>query len=1000
MKNFKRILMLLLALTLLFSFVACNGECKHVDEDEDGICDECDEEIKTDECEHVDDDEDGFCDDCDECMEHVDDDEDGVCDNCDEEIEAGKPSGESITLISDGEIFFSVVLGSDIDKDTKIYIDEIEGIFEELEAPIDVLDDKKGNETADIEILIGTVSSRGEDYEYKKTSLGMKGYAITAIDETKIVIAGGSEKTLLEAVKTFFEEYLGVDSRTKSIDDFSFGEDHEKVEVQSDYRVTDVTLGGESVKDGYVITINKEHNETNTAAKAIQSALYEKAGIWLDIVDETKATGNAIKLTVVGKNDAGNKGFLGKLDGDDYVFMSGYANKYPDMIKEFLDTVFKVGVTGEVKLEDFTPETYANRVSYKEFGAVGDGVTDDSAAIKAAHDFANKGGQLVVAESNKTYYIAGPCDTISIKTNVDFGGCKFIFDDTKVTGSTTKPVFSVDPDTPASYLTSGDFFKAINEDSDNDGIVIKGINHGDEQTKKLGNGLGYKALLTVYNSNARKYVRWGYADGQVHTQEEIVVIEADGTIDPSTPFLIDYEKVTKVRVMSLDNAEPITIKNATITTLSTKVNKAGNITRNIIVNRPYTTVEGIKHKIEGEYEGVNIGMLAGETRTPIKYDESLGYWVPAKGYTGDRYNVYDPSGNKYTGKDIVLMSGVTYTGIINVSFSEGVTVKDCEFQAHMYYGSGTYDLNLYNANNVTFLNCIQTNFFDETRGPTYANLSRCWGVMGSNYCKNLNFEGCKLTRFDAHCGVYNASMKNCDVSLIRLIGGGNFTLDNVNFYFVQGGAPIQLREDYGGTFNGDLVVKDCKIYTTQASIAGLISAPTANWDFGYETYFPNVYIDNLQLMNAQTELQILANEKDEYSSSNKFPYRSPLHENVHDPEALFTVYYTTKNKNLVKEHPELVPFLEGFKEVNKAYTSLKNGEYTIIDNGDETYTIIAAGAKNVNPYFAPELIEIKNMKNFKNAKGQAVTLKLYNCNFFDNTEIIDTDKVLKRERVK
>lgn len=1001
MKNFKRILMLLLALTLLFSFVACNGECKHVDEDEDGICDECDEEITTDECEHVDDDEDGFCDDCDECMEHADEDEDGFCDTCDEEIEAGKPSGESITLISDGEIFFSLVLGSDIDKDTKIYIDEIEGIFEELEAPIDVLDDKKGNEKADIEILIGTVTSRGEDYEYKKTSLGMKGYAITAIDETKIVIAGGSEKTLLEAVKTFFEEYLGVDSRTKSLDDFSFGEDHEKVEVQSDYRVTDVTLGGESVKDGYVITVNKEHNETNTAAKAIQSALYEKAGIWLDIVDETKATGNAIKLTVVGKNDAGNKGFLGKLDGDDYVFMSGYANKYPDMIKEFLDTVFKVGVTGEVKLEDFTPETYANRVSYKEFGAVGDGVTDDSAAIKAAHDFANKGGQLVVAESNKTYYIP-LCDTISIKTNVDFGGCKFIFDDTTVKGSTTKPVFSIDPDSPNSQISSGEFFDAVNADPDNDGVVIYGINHGDKQTTKLGNGLGYKALLTLYDSSSNMYIRWGYADGQNHTQEEIVVIEADGTIDPTTPFLIDYEKVTKIKVQNLEGVEPITVKNATVTTRATKIYKAGNITRNFVVNRPYTTIEGIKHKVEGEYDGVNIGMLSGEVRTPLKLDEKLGYYVPANNYTADRYNIYDASGNKYTGKDVVLMEGVTYTGILNISFSEGVTVKNCELQARMYYGSGTYDLNLYNANNVTFINVIQTNFFDETRSATTPNLTRCWGIMGSNYCKNLNFEGCRLTRFDAHCGVYNASMKNCDVALIRLIGGGEFTLDGTTFYFHSSGAPIQLREDYGATFNGTLTVKDCTLNSTLTTIAGLIDAPTANWDNGYDTYFPNLVIDNIKLGTAQTEFQLVIPSVESYVASGKgenhYPSRNILTENVHDPEALFTVYYETKTKDIVEKNPEKFPYLDGFKKVDKSPDVLKNGEYTVVDHADGTYTVIAKGAKNVRPYYPPEKIEIKNMKDFKNGKGQAVTLKLYNAAFFDDVEIIDADKVLKRAK--
>ena len=38
------------------------------------------------------------------------------------------------------------------------------------------------------------------------------------------------------------------------------------------------------------------------------------------------------------------------------------------------------------------------------------------------------------------------------------------------------------------------------------------------------------------------------------------------------------------------------------------------------------------------------------------------------------------------------------------------------------------------------------------------------------------------------------------------------------------------------------------------------------------------------------------------------------------------------------------------------------------------------------------------MTNFKNGKGQAVTLKLYNAAFFDDVEIIDADKVLKRAK--
>ena len=987
MKNFKRILIFALSLALVLALFSCNGNetpppdgggttaaCEHVDKNKDCKCDKCEKNIK-----------------------HKDGDDDGYCDVCDKDLGGGSEKEEDgIVLIADGEILFEVILGSDVDLETRIYVDGVADIVEELGGELVVRDDEKGDE-ADIEILVGTVTSRGEDYEYKKSTLGVKGYAITAFDETKIAVTGGSDKTLLEAVKEFFEEKLDIDKKSDELADFTFTEDSEVLEIQDDYKVTAILVNGNEIND-YVITKNSSYNETNVAAKLLQNTFYERAGIWLEIVDESKASGNAIKVTAVGRDEAGKKGFRVVLDGDDLVFECGYMNKYSEMVEEFIEKNFSF-VTGEVELGEYTPEKYANRVSYKEFGAVGDGVTDDSAAIRAAHEFANKGGQLVVAESTKTYYIKGPCDTIAIKTNVDFGGCKFIFDDTIVTGSTTAAVFSIEPDIPNSEIRSGSYLDAINEDADGDGIVIYGINHGDGQTTKLDLGLGKAALLTVYNTSSNKYIRWGYVDGQNHTQEEIILIDKDGNIDPTTPFLIDYEKVTKIKIQIIDDVEPITVKNATITTRSTKINKAGNITRNIVVNRPYTTIEGIKHVIEGEYDGVNIGMLKGEERTPLKFDEKLGYYVPAAGYTADRYKIYDSNGEEYTGKDVVLMSGVTYTGIINVSFSEGVTVKNCEFQAHMYYGSGTYDLNLYNANNVTFENCIQTNFFDETRGPTYSNMTRCWGIMGSNYCKNLSFYECRLTRFDAHCGVYNAKMIDSDVALIRLIGGGDFFLEGVTFYFSQSGAPIQLREDYGATFNGTVTVKNCTINSINTEIPGLIDAPTANWDNGYDTYFPNLVIDNLTLGTAQKSFQILYPTVESYSKNGgHYPSRNLITENVHDPDELFTVYYETANPDIVTEKPEKFPYLDGFKKVSKDFSKLNNGEYTVVDHGDGTYTVIAAGAKNVRPYNPPEFIEIKNMSNFKNAKGEAVTLNLYVSDFFEDVEIIDADKVLKRPR--
>ena len=91
----KKLLVMLLALTLVFAMVACNPTCeKHVDENKDGKCDVCEAKVECTEC--VDADDDGKCDVCgkdveakepdDECTEHVDENNDGKCDVCGENM--------------------------------------------------------------------------------------------------------------------------------------------------------------------------------------------------------------------------------------------------------------------------------------------------------------------------------------------------------------------------------------------------------------------------------------------------------------------------------------------------------------------------------------------------------------------------------------------------------------------------------------------------------------------------------------------------------------------------------------------------------------------------------------------------------------------------------------------------------------------------------------------------------------------------------------------------
>ena len=71
-------------------------------------------------------------------------------------------------------------------------------------------------------------------------------------------------------------------------------------------------------------------------------------------------------------------------------------------------------------------------INYSDFGAKGDGKTDDIDAITATHAFANQQGIQVKANDRATYYIGGKERTAVIRTDTDFGTAAFIIDDTEV----------------------------------------------------------------------------------------------------------------------------------------------------------------------------------------------------------------------------------------------------------------------------------------------------------------------------------------------------------------------------------------------------------------------------------------------------------------------------------------------------------------------------------------------------------------------------------------
>ena len=498
-------------------------------------------------------------------------------------------------------------------------------------------------------------------------------------------------------------------------------------------------------------------------------------------------------------------------------------------------------------------------VTYEQFGAIGDGVANDFAAINSAHEYANENGLEVRADDSKTYRISdtridGKVVTVKIRTNVYWGNANFIIDDSELhawdgTGMCGANIFEVVSDYPDINTTDSELLSKL-----------YGIG---PETKKVDLGLGYPAMIVPFNEEYRVYRRRGssYANGGAY-QHEVVLLDKDGNIDPDTPLMFTYDKVTRLQIFRTD-MEHLVIDGGIFTTKASKdnvfaYNKDGKYVikdsyfgRGLIVSRSYTVVKNLKHYVTNE---VTI-------QEQIESDFRYG--------------------------------GAHYSGFFYAKNSTDVTFENCVLTGRRCYRTpegltnyagtmGTYDFGAFSMNKIRLVGCDQCNFYvnkytaeavDENHpdavlsmdcmiAPKWAKI--CWGIGGTNFCKNMEYINSRLSRFDAHAGLYHGKVIDSTVNAISVVGNGNMIVENTRF--VSGGLGsvnnsfFYLRDDYGSTWDGDMLIKDCTIETNEDYffIANVI---WANWDYGYKCYLPSMTIDNLVVKGKpETKVHLIRRE--------------------------------------------------------------------------------------------------------------------------------------------
>ncbi|MFP4367133.1 MAG: hypothetical protein ACLFQA_08570 [Bacteroidales bacterium] len=416
-------------------------------------------------------------------------------------------------------------------------------------------------------------------------------------------------------------------------------------------------------------------------------------------------------------------------------------------------------------------------VHYSDFGARGDGETDDIDAIAAAHAFANQQGLSVKADEGATYYIGGKDRTAVIQTDTDFGSAAFIIDDTEVENRNAQ-VFLV-----SSSLQPFD---------------IEGLSSLKRDQEKIDVSLPGPCLITVTDSNVRRYIRYGPNQNDGAPQTDIFIVDKDGNIDMDAPVIWDFDQITDITALPIDETT-LTITGGRFTTIANRAeSRYTYYSRGIAIRRSNVLVDGLEHLVTGEGE----------------------HGAPYGGFINIRDCGY------VTVQNTILTGRKTYQTI----GSAGVTVS-----------MGSYDISLSRALNLSFVNCSQTNDINDR---TY------WGLMGSNYCKNLVLDNCTFSRFDAHMGVANATIRNSTLGHqgINAIGSGTFIVENSTIY---GRSLINLRSDYGSTWQGEFIIRNCKFVPSggRTTSASLISGSNSGQHyFGYTCYMPEkIIIENLHI---------------------------------------------------------------------------------------------------------------------------------------------------------
>jgi hypothetical protein len=300
---------------------------------------------------------------------------------------------------------------------------------------------------------------------------------------------------------------------------------------------------------------------------------------------------------------------------------------------------------------DYTEEEAYEYVTYADFGAVGDGKTDDFAAIIATHEYANKNNVRVRASRDAVYYIgysAYSSRSAIIQTSTNWLNARFIIDDR---------------DIPVELCTVWVFRVTSAYETVDLSSQITTLSRNQEQ---IDISLERDALVFVRDNTTRlRRKRFGSdTEWSRHHKIDLFRVDKDGNVDANTPIVWNFDNITHITARPIEE-ETLYLRGGHFTTIVNPNTEQHNtyFYRGISVQRSNVVIDNIGRDIIDENPQNADGQFF---RAP--------YWA-----------------------------------FIEVTGASDVTIRNSQFTGRRRAFHGSYDFLVANAANVTLKNVHQTN---------------------------------------------------------------------------------------------------------------------------------------------------------------------------------------------------------------------------------------------------------------------------------------------------